>query len=133
MFLAFHLDDAHPAGTKAGQLGLVAQGRDLYPVVATDLQDGLALKALHDPAVHLHADTRGGLRALRRLGIQQLLGQRLGRRRRSRLALVRAVGADEGVGHRGASVATGSGRLALSNADAKYRIPLVYGRVARRS
>ena len=56
MLLAFDLDDAHPAGAEAGQLGLVAEGRDLDAVVAADLEDGLALEALDDAPVDLDAD-----------------------------------------------------------------------------
>ena len=48
--LALDLDHAHPAGAEAGQLGLVAQGRDLDAVVAADLEDRLALAALDDRA-----------------------------------------------------------------------------------
>ena len=62
VLLALDLDDAHPAGAEAGQLGFVAQGRDLDPVVAADLEDRLALEPLDDPAVHLDPDAR------RRLG-----------------------------------------------------------------
>ena len=65
MLLALDLDDAHPAGAEAGQLGLVAQGRDLDPVVAADLQDRLALAAFDQPAVDLDPDHRRRLRALR--------------------------------------------------------------------
>ena len=63
---------------KPGQLGLVAQGRDLDPVVAADLEDGLALEALDDAAVDLDADARRRLRALRRLRLEQALGERIG-------------------------------------------------------
>ena len=58
MLLALHLDDAHPAGAEAGQLGLVAEGRDLDAVVAADLEDRLALEALDDAAVNLDPDAR---------------------------------------------------------------------------
>ena len=58
MLLALDLDDAHPAGAEAGQLGLVAEGRDLDPVVAADLEDRLALEALDDAAVDLDPDPR---------------------------------------------------------------------------
>ncbi len=78
MLLALDLDHAHPAGTEAGQLGLVAQGRDLDPVIAADLEDRLALAPLDQPAVHLDPDRRGRLGALGRLGRQQPLGQALG-------------------------------------------------------
>ena len=99
MLLALHLDDAHPAGPEAGELRLVAQGRDLDPVVAADLQDRLALAALHDAPVHLQADGRHRLRPLRRLRPQEALGEavgrRLGRRRRGEVG-----GAGDQVGHR---------------------------------
>ena len=85
-----------------------------------------------DAAVDLDADARRRLRPLRRQRVEQALGERIGRRRGGGGGLG-ALRSDEDVGHRGASVAAGSGRLALSNADAKYRIPLVYGMVARRS
>jgi hypothetical protein len=39
LVLALDLDDAHAARPEARQLGLVAEGRDLDPVVATDLGD----------------------------------------------------------------------------------------------
>ena len=58
MVLALDLDDAHPAGAEARQLGLVAQGRDLDPVVAADLEDRLALEALDDAPVDLDPDPR---------------------------------------------------------------------------
>ena len=58
MLLALDLDHAHPARAEAGQLGLVAQGRDLDPVVAADLEDRLALEALDDAAVDLDPDAR---------------------------------------------------------------------------
>ena len=76
MLLALDLDDAHPARPEAGQLGLVAEGRDLDPVVAADLEDRLALEALDDPAVDLDPDARRRLRALRRLRVEQPVGQR---------------------------------------------------------
>ena len=56
VLLALDLDDAHPARPEAGQLGLVAQGRDLDAVVAADLEDRLALEALDDAAVDLDPD-----------------------------------------------------------------------------
>ena len=77
MLLALDLDDAHPAGAEAGQLGLVAQGRDLDAVVAADLEDRLALEALDDAAVDLDPDARRRLRPLRRLRVEQALGERL--------------------------------------------------------
>src|SRR4029078_8776663 len=61
------------------------------------------------------------------------LGERIGVRARGRRGERAAVRASERVGHRGASVAAGWGRLAGAKSDAKYRIPLVSGRVARRS
>ena len=77
MLLALDLDDAHPARPEAGQLRLVAEGRDLDPVVAADLEDRLALEALDDPAVDLDPDPRRRLRPLRRLGREQALGERV--------------------------------------------------------
>src|SRR6185369_2145934 len=77
MLLALDLDDAHAAGTEARQLGLVAQGRDLDAVVAADLEDRLAVRALHDAAVHLDPDPWRRLRSLRRLGREQALGVRV--------------------------------------------------------
>ena len=68
VLLALDLDHAHPAGAEARQLGLVAQGRDLDPVVAADLEDRLALEALDDPAVDLDPDPRRALRPLRATG-----------------------------------------------------------------
>ena len=68
LVLALDLDDAHPAGAEARQLGLVAQGGDLDPVVAADLEDRLALEALDDAPVHLDPDPRRALRPLRRSG-----------------------------------------------------------------
>ena len=56
VLLALDLDHAHPAGAEAGQLRLVAQRRDLDPVVAADLEDRLALQALDDAAVDLDPD-----------------------------------------------------------------------------
>ena len=146
MLLALDLDDAHPAGPEAGQLGLVAQGRDLDPVVAADLEDRLALEALDDPAVDLDPDARRRLRPLRRL-------RRRGAARRAIVggvgrASAAAVGAGDQVGHRVASVgpapaATAIGwqtpagqelrRMCSSSSDRKYRIPLANGRVVRRS
>ena len=76
MLLALDLDDAHPAGAEAGQLRLVAQGRDLDPVVAADLEDRLALEALDDAPVDLDPDARRRLRPLRRLRVEQALGER---------------------------------------------------------
>ena len=133
MLLALDLDDAHPAGAEARQLGLVAQGRDLDAVVAADLEDGLALEALDDAAVDLDADRAASTAAA------AATASRAGARPanpRSSAAVVAgsgALGAGQGVGHRGASVAAGTGRLAGSNWEPKYRIPLVSGRVARRS
>ena len=45
VLLALDLDHAHPARAEAGQLWLVAQRRDLDPVVAADLEDRLPLAA----------------------------------------------------------------------------------------
>ena len=94
VLLALDLDDAHPARPEARQLGLVAERRDLDAVVAADLQDRLALEALDDAAVDLDPDARRRLRALRRLGVEQALGQR--HRSRSRDAV---VGARDEVSH----------------------------------
>jgi hypothetical protein len=55
---AFDVDDAHPARTEARQLRLVAERRDLDPVVATDFEDRLALETLNDLAVDLDPDPR---------------------------------------------------------------------------
>ena len=77
MLLALDLDDAHPARPETGQLRLVAEGRDLDAVVAADLEDRLALEALDDPPVDLDPDARRDLRALRRLRVDESLGQRL--------------------------------------------------------
>jgi hypothetical protein len=118
MLFAFDLDDAHPTRPDSGELGLVAQGGDLDVVVATDLQDGLSLEALDDAAVHFDPDAGRGLRPLWRLRIQQALGQRIGVRPGARGrdgAALGALSADLGVGHRGASVAAGTGRSAGSN------------------
>jgi hypothetical protein len=60
VLLALDLDHAHPARAEAGQLGLVAQCRDLDAVVATDLEDRLALEALDHAAVDLDPDARRG-------------------------------------------------------------------------
>ena len=85
MLLALDLDDAHPARPEARQLRLVAQGRDLDAVVAADLEDRLALEALDDAAVDLDPDARRRLRSLRRLRVEQALGERaIGRAARSR-------------------------------------------------
>ena len=73
MLLALDLDDAHAAGAEAGQLGLVAQRRDLDAVVAADLEDRLALEALDDAAVDLDPDPRRRLGPLRRLGREEAL------------------------------------------------------------
>src|SRR5690348_1097459 len=48
MLLALDLDHAHPACPETRKLRLVAEGGDLDPVVATDLEDRLALEALDD-------------------------------------------------------------------------------------
>ena len=81
LVLALDLAHAHPAGAEARQLGLVAQGRDLDPVVAADLEDRLALESLDDPAVDLDPDPRRALRPLRALGRDQPLGERVLARR----------------------------------------------------
>ena len=82
LVLALDLDHAHPAGAEARQLGLVAQGRDLDPVVAADLEDRLALEPLDDPPVDLDPD-RAACSCGRcgRLGRDQPLGVRVRLRR----------------------------------------------------
>jgi hypothetical protein len=110
VLLALDLDDAHAARPEARQLGLVAERRDLDPVVATHLEDRLALEAFDDAAIDLDADTWRGLRTLRRLRVEQSLGQRIrGDRggRRARGGDRAALRTGQGVGHRGASVDAG--------------------------
>ena len=63
--LALDLDHAHPAGAEAGQLGLVAQRRDLDAVVAADLEDRLAFAPGELAAVDLDGEGGRGLAALR--------------------------------------------------------------------
>src|SRR3954471_206914 len=92
MLLALDLDDAHPTGTEARQLGLVAEGRDLDPVVAADLEDRLAREALDHPTIDLDADRGRRLRPLWGLRREQPLGVRV-LERRDRADLDRAVGA----------------------------------------
>ncbi len=58
VLLALDLDDAHPARSEAGQLRLVAQRRDLDPVVPADLEDRLALATLDQAPVDLDPDDR---------------------------------------------------------------------------
>ena len=110
VLLALDLDHAHPAGAEARQLGLVAQGRDLDAVVAADLEDRLALEALHEPPVDLDPDRRRALGPLRGLGGDQPLGEPVVLRRdrvehrgvvgaRLDTTLGRAFGADDQVGH----------------------------------
>ena len=141
VLLALDLDDAHPARPEAGQLRLVAQGRDLDPVVAADLEDRLPGEALDDPPVDLDADPRRRLGPLGRAGLQEALGERI------RLRVGVAVGTRQQVGHgspyRLAPTATAIGwqtpagqelfRRCSSSSARKYRITLVSGRVARRS
>ena len=93
--LPLDLHDAHPARAETRQLGLVAQGRDLDPVVAADLEDRLALEPLDDPAVDLDPDPGRRLGTLRRLRRDQALGQRIV----DRLDGAQVVGADDQVGH----------------------------------
>src|SRR3954466_8308750 len=97
MLLALDLDDAHPARAETRQLRFVAEGRDLDPVVAADLEDRLALEALDDAAVDLDADARRRHRALRRLRVEQTLGKRISDR--NGLDRGAAFGALEEVGH----------------------------------
>src|SRR5260221_14218379 len=74
MLLALDLDHAHPAGSEARQLRLVAERRDLDPVVAADLEDRLALEAFHHPPIDLDPNPRRRLRPLWRLGVEQAAG-----------------------------------------------------------
>ena len=142
VLLALDLDDAHPARAEARQLGLVAEGRDLDPVVAADLEDRLALEALDDAAVDLDPDARRRLRALRRLRVEQALGERsgLGRRGGCRGASagrpwVALCGRDPTATAIGWQTPAGQElrRMWSSSSDRKYRIPLASGRVVRRS
>src|SRR3954469_4842245 len=112
MLLALDLDDAHPARAETRQLRFVAEGRDLDPVVATDLEDRLALEALDDATVDLDADARRRLRSLRRLGIEEPVGEGVTRRRRGRcLGLGGArLGGGGGGGHQGSGGGGGGGR-----------------------
>ena len=149
MLLALHLHDAHPAGAEARQLGLVAEGRDLDAVVAADLQDRLALAALDEPSVDLQPDAGRRLRALRRLGPEEALGEavddRLGAGRRDDVG-----GARDQVGHRAVvaylPVAAAGSRIGLqtpagqtprrmwsSISGPKYRIEVRSGPGASRS
>ncbi len=115
VLLALDLDDAHPARPEAGQLRLVAEGRDLDPVVAADLEDRLALEALDDPAVDLDPDPRRRLRSLRRLRRDQPLGEAVV----ERLERVRFdVGARQQVGHR---LVTGRLRWRRPRSDGRRR------------
>ncbi len=77
MLLALHLDDAHPARSKARQLGLVAESGDLDAVGAADLQNRLALEALDDSAVDLETEGGRRKRALRILRRDQAFGGRV--------------------------------------------------------
>jgi hypothetical protein len=139
VLLALDLDDAHPAGAEAGQLRLVAEGRDLDAVVAADLEDRLALEALDHAAVDLDPDPRRRERTLRGLDVEQPLRERLGS----------AVGWPSGrvsssvirrrwpSSRRGTATATAMGwqtpagqvlwRMCSSSSDRKYRIPLRAG------
>src|SRR6185503_19216374 len=74
VLLALDVDDAHPAGTEAGELRLVAEGRDLDAVVATDLEDRLALEAFDEAPVDLDPDPGRRLRPLRALRGEDSLG-----------------------------------------------------------
>ena len=110
LVLALDLAHAHPARAEARQLGLVAQGGDLDPVVAADLEDRLALEALDHASVDLDPDPRRALRPLRALGRDEALRERVlaGRGRVEQGGLVgarvparqgRVVGANDQVGH----------------------------------
>ena len=143
MLLALDLDDAHPARPEAGQLRLVAERRDLDPVVAADLEDRLALEALDDAPVDLDPDPRRRLRPLRRLGREQALGDRVGDRLERRLGASGRVIRSAISSQWAAPAATAIGRqtpagqvlrrMCSSSSDRKYRIPLAYGSVASRS
>ena len=97
VLLALDLDDAHPARAEPGQLRLIAERRDLDPVVAADLEDRLALDAFDDAAIDLDPDPRRRLRPLRGLGVEQALGKALRRCRRA--AFGAGVGARDQVSH----------------------------------
>ena len=139
---AFDVDDAHPAGPETRQLRLIAERRDLDPVVTTDLEDRLAVEALDDLAVDLDPDPGRRLGSLRRLGRQQPLGDAVGKRCEFG-AMVRAGDQVGHVSQWAAPAATAIGRqtpagqelrrMWSSSSDRKYRIPLAYGSVARRS
>ena len=74
------LDDAHPARPEAGQLGLIAERRDVDAVVAADLQDRLALNADDLAAIDLELDGRRRERTLRALrGDEPLFGRAVDR------------------------------------------------------
>ena len=81
MFLALDLDDAHPAGAEAGQLGLVAERRNLDAVVPADVEDRLAFATLDDAAVHLKPERGCRERALRCLSRDQVFRVRVVERR----------------------------------------------------
>ena len=101
VLLALDLDHAHAARAEPGQLRLVAEGRDLDPVVAADLEDRLALDALDDATIDLDPDARRRLRPLRGLRVEQALGKALGRRGRAvvRPAFGASVGTRDEVSH----------------------------------
>ena len=56
MLLAVHLHNAHPASPEAGQLWLVAEGRDLDAVGSADFEDRLAFTTLNDASVYLEPE-----------------------------------------------------------------------------
>jgi hypothetical protein len=119
VLLALDVDDAHPAGPEAGQLGLVAERRDLDPVVAADLEDRLALEALDDPAVDLDPDARRRLRPLRRLRRQEALAEGVGEG--LELHGLGAFRAGDQVGHLSSvGLARGPGRNGDGAADAGW-------------
>ena len=107
VLLALDLDDAHPAGAEAGQLRLVAQGRDLDPVVAADLEDRLALAALDDASVDLDPDDRRRLAGAaapeasssRSASVSAAAGRRAARSGRTIRSVIRRLGRPRS-GHR---------------------------------
>ena len=84
VLLALDLDDAHPARAEAGQLGLVAQRRDVDAVVAADVEDRLARAAGELLAVDLDGERRARTCGAAGLRLEQALDDGSVRRRRSR-------------------------------------------------
>jgi len=60
-----HVDDTHATGAEPRQFRVVAEGRHLDAVRATDLEDRLAFERFELPSVDLHIERRRALRALR--------------------------------------------------------------------